>query len=458
MSTPGTPLPGGRPRVSVALAAGTARWESEGLAAIAAAPTRVTLVKRCLDLPDLLAVAATGTVRVALVDRRLSGLDGDSVERLRRAGVRTVVVVEAAVRDVERRRLERLGVAAQVAESSLDGVAGILEAAAARPLTPPEPFGPVPSEVPVEPRATHDAGSDPGVVGRVLAVWGPHGAPGRTTVAIELAAEAAATGVATTLVDADPFGGAVGQHLAVLDEASGLLAAVRLANAGQLDAARLVGVARQLAPGLRLLTGLPRPDRWREVRPHTLTATLDAAATVTPWVVVDAGSGFDPRDHDGRPETASRDRLSTAVLAHADDLVVVASADPVGLTRLARALLDLRDVRPGGPLAVVVNRMRPGLGWAERDVVDMVARVAPNARVAFLPEDRSAADRALVSGRTLREGGDGALRRATSALAAAVLTGVGLAPPPVSRRRRRGGRQSGRRSRDRVAGQTVSSR
>ena len=34
------------------------------------------------------------------------------------------------------------------------------------------------------------------------------------------------------LLDADPYGGAVAQHLAVLDDASGLLAAARLANAG----------------------------------------------------------------------------------------------------------------------------------------------------------------------------------------------------------------------------------
>ena len=52
-----------------------------------------------------------------------------------------------------------------------------------------------------------------------------------------------------TLLDADPYGGAVGQHLAVLDEVSGLLAAARLANAGELDAARLAGLAREVAHG-----------------------------------------------------------------------------------------------------------------------------------------------------------------------------------------------------------------
>jgi MinD-like ATPase involved in chromosome partitioning or flagellar assembly len=415
-------------RVTVALAAGTAGWESAALESLAAAPTRVTLVKRCLDLNDLLVVAATGTVRVAVVDHRLEGLDGDSLERLRRAGVRTLAVVPSATSEAARARLQRIGVVRQVEESALPVLPTSLEEVARSALSAPGAQGP-PKSRPTPPdsgAAAGPGGEGGAAAGRVVAVWGPHGAPGRTTVAIGLAAEAAASGTATTLVDADPYGGAVGQHLAVLDEASGLLAAVRLANAGQLDVPRLAGAARQLGNDLRLLTGLPRPDRWVEVRPHTLAGVLEVATALTPLVVVDSGFGLDLRALDGRPGTASRDQLSMTVVGDADEVVVVASADPVGLTRLARSLLDLREVRPGGPEVVVVNRMRPGLGWAERDVVDMVARVAPEATVRFLPEDRAAADRALVGGRTLLEGPDGPLRRALSALASEVLSRRGL--------------------------------
>lgn len=453
------------PRLTVALAAGSEAWESEALASVAAAPTRVTLVKRCLDLGDLLAVAATGSVRVALLAAHLDGLDADSVERLRRAGVRAVVVVPAGASEVERHRLRRLGFVTAVEETEVrqgSALLPLLESAAEAGLAPPgvedlladrppSPDGLPEPEVPAADGSAATVGP-----GRVVAVWGPHGAPGRTTVAIGLAAEAAALGVATTVVDADPHGGAVGQHLAVLDEASGLLAAVRLANAGQLDATRLVGVARQVHPRLRLVTGLPRPDRWTEVRSQTLTTVLDVAAGLTPLVVVDAGFGLDTRAAEGRPAPPSRDRLSMAVLEHADDLVVVAAADPVGLTRLARSLLDLRAVRPGGPAVVVVNRMRPGLGWSERDVVDMVARVAPDARVTFLPEDRAAADKALVGGRTLTESGDGPLRRAVARLAVEHLTRTGLVPSAPRRSRR--GRRPRRDRRARATGQTLSSR
>ena len=58
--------------------------------------------------------------------------------------------------------------------------------------------------------------------GRVVAVWGPAGAPGRTTVAIGVADEAARLGVSTLLADADPYGGTVAQTLGLLDESAGL--------------------------------------------------------------------------------------------------------------------------------------------------------------------------------------------------------------------------------------------
>ena len=56
-----------------------------------------------------------------------------------------------------------------------------------------------------------------------MAVWGPAGAPGRTTVAVGLAAEIGRRH-RTLLVDADPYGGAVAQQLGVVDEVSGVLA------------------------------------------------------------------------------------------------------------------------------------------------------------------------------------------------------------------------------------------
>ena len=46
-----------------------------------------------------------------------------------------------------------------------------------------------------------------------MAVWGPSGSPGRSTVATNLAAEAALAGHGTVLVDADTYGPSLRQWL-----------------------------------------------------------------------------------------------------------------------------------------------------------------------------------------------------------------------------------------------------
>jgi len=427
-------------RVATLVAAGAAAWEAPVLDRLAASSGHVVLVKRCLDLTDLLATAATGTAWVALVSHALPGLDADSVDRLGRAGVRVVAVVDD--RDAEEQRMLRLGVTAVVLSGRPDEVVPALREASRTPLDAAARLGvPLPQHHQVDPDPEPAPRAEDVEDGRLVAVWGPTGAPGRTTVAVGLAAEAATRGVPVTLLDADPYGGAVAQHLAVLDDASGLLGAARAANAGTLDPERLAALARHVSPGLRLVSGLPRPDRWPEVRPQAFLDVLGTARDLDALVVVDAGSGLEREAFDPLDAAPRRDAVTTAALEAADDVVVVASADPVGLTRLARGLLDLADVVRREPAVVVVNRMRPGLGWSSRDVVDMVSRVAPRTEVRFLPDDREAADRALVAGQTLVESGDSALRRALAEVAAYLLgeTVAGRGGRPSRRRGARRG-------------------
>ena len=272
----------------------------------------------------------------------------------------------------------------------------------------------------------------------MVVVWGPQGAPGRTTVAIGIAGALAQRGVDTVLVDADPYGGAVAQQLGVLDEVSGLLSAARLASSGLLTE-RLATVPRVLGPHLSVVTGLPRPDRWIEIRPGAvehLVETLRETATV----VVDTGFCLeeDPGTEFGaRP---GRNSMTLGALSVANEVVVVGTSDPVGLSRLARALVDLREVLGGAPVRVVVNRSRSSLGWSERDIGGMVEGFARITGLHFLPDDRAATDRALVAGRTLAECGDSALGRELALLAAAVVPPSPAAAAPGRLRRRRAGR------------------
>lgn len=406
------------------LAAGEA-WESPALADLEAHPG-VVVLKRCVDVDDLLASVTSGQADVAVVSLDAPGLDPSSIAHLRRHAVRPVAVTTARADDLDaREHAQRLGIASVV------GAGGL--------ATLPEMVTTVEegdTRAPRDDRAIGEVLGEPvGDPGKVVVVWGPAGAPGRTTVATNLAWEVARRQVAVVLADLDPYGGSVAQQLGILDEVSGLLSASRLAASGQLDE-RFASVCRGIGDHLAVVTGLPRADRWREVRSAQVEQLLERARGVG-HVVVDTGFSLEEdagADFGGRP---GRNALTLAALDVADEVVVVGSADPVGLARLARGLVDLRDRVAGVPVRVVVNRMRSSIGWSEKEIAGMVEGFSRVAGLHFLPEDRGGLDRALVSGRPLADVGDSALVQGLSALADAVLP-TSVRPDRAGKRRQLG--------------------
>jgi MinD-like ATPase involved in chromosome partitioning or flagellar assembly len=295
----------------------------------------------------------------------------------------------------------------------------------------------------------HPADPPAAAPGRVVAVWGPTGAPGRTTVAVTLAAELAALGHATVLADADTYGGSVAQVLGLLDEAPGLAAAARAADHGTLDLEQLARSAPLVAPHLRVLTGIVRPQRWPELRPPALARVFTLARLLGPWTVVDCGFGLE-QDEELTYDTAAprRNGATLVTLDHADLVVAVGSADPVGLQRLVRGLVELADLLPGVTPVVLVNRVRTSAvgGPAEGRIRDALARYAGVEAPILVPDDRPALDSALLAGRTLTESAPGSAARLAIAGLALTLAGPVASQPAMTRRAagdRRAGRQRG---------------
>lgn len=350
--------------MDVVLAAGGASWEAAAISEIETS-ANLRLVRRCVDVADLLATAQTTGARAALVHTELAGLDADAVHRLERAGV-CVAAVEA-----DEERCLGLGIARRLALDALDAL----------------------TRDSVAPSDLHafDRGS-------IIAVWGPAGAPGRSTVALGLAAASAAKGIDTVVVDADTYGGSLAQMLAVLDDVSGLMAACRAANNGH--PGQVEDHLLSVDPLLRLLTGLPRADMWPQIRPGALELVLRQLRSTAELVVVDCGFALEPGNGQG---SIARNQATLQALEQADQVIAVGKPDPVGLARLVRGVHELADVRRGTtPPVVVINMMRASLGWNERDVDAALRRLAGRAPASFLPFDQAGLDLALMSGRTPR--------------------------------------------------------
>ena len=411
-----------------------AAWESELVGALDRADHGVTVVRRCVDVSELVAAAATGTGQAALLSAELRRLDGEAIARLGAAGVAVVGLVEPGDERAAE-RLRQLGVRhvlpadadpETIAQALRDAVEGA--SPAGRDVADPRAALPALGL----PEAPEDR---PTGLGSIVAVWGPTGAPGRTTVAVGIADEAARLGTSTLLVDADVYGGVIAQVLGLLDESPGLAGAARLAGSGSLDSAAVVRLAWAVRPHLRVLTGLARADRWPELRPRAVAAVLEEARRLAGCTVVDCSFNLED-DEELSFDTAAprRNGATLAVLEAADTVLCVSGADPVALQRSVRALDELRDVLPEVDPVVVVNQVRRGPvpGDARQEIAAALERFAGREVRFFLPADRKATDAALASGRTLAEVAPGSpLRVALRSLAAAV-TGV---PEPANRRR-----------------------
>jgi Flp pilus assembly CpaE family ATPase len=442
--------------IAVICAADGRAWESRLLSQLSAAAHGVRIARRCVDVVELLAVAAAGQGQVALVSATLHRLDADAVDRLSAAGVAVVAVLDGdeSTRDAAT-RLQAMGIRHVVgAAAAVEVVVAVLDTALGQRAlrggdeSPQHSFAlPSAALLPLERGSGRGAGFDsvPARRGAVVAVWGPSGGPGRTTVAMNLADELARLGCEALLVDADVYGGLVAPLLGLLDESPGLAAAARQAAGGTLDPEALTALCWQVETRLRVLTGLPRADRWPELRPAAMPAVLDSCRRLADFTVVDLGFCLETDEELSFDTVAPRRNGATlAVLDEADVIIAVGAGDTAGVHRLVRALSDLRDAQIEAPLWIVLNKVRPGSvrSSPSEELDEALQRYAGQPPAALLPMDLVACDAAMLAGRTLGAAAPRSPLRVAIAELAAALSGRA---PAAATRRVRSGRSAARR-------------
>lgn len=370
-------------------------------------------------VPDVVIVAATAR---HLTDRLLAVCD--------ESGVRVLALVGL---EADRRLAAAVGL---LETAELDSTWPEIEAALAT-------LRPIPADPAAPPRE-----------GTVIAVWGPAGAPGRTTLAINIAAEIAAAGYSVALGDVDTHSGSVAPALGMLDESPGFAAACRLAGAESLTRAELERIGQRYPSGhasFWVLTGIGRASRWPELSAPRVAGAVAQCRAWVDFTVLDTGFSLESdeeisSDLMGAPR---RNAASITALREADWVVAVGAADPVGLSRFLRAHVDLLETVAGGRVVVAINKVRASAIGASpaRQVAQTLSRFGGIDAAAMIPFDQAGVDAAVLAGRTL---GDAAPRSPARAAIRDLVVSRLLPPPPAELRpRRRGWR--GRPARERLA-------
>jgi MinD-like ATPase involved in chromosome partitioning or flagellar assembly len=244
-------------------------------------------------------------------------------------------------------------------------------------------------------------------VGQVIAVWGPAGSPGRTTIAVNIAAELAAAGHTVALADVDTHSGSVAPTLGLLDEAPGFAAACRLAGADSLDLQQLERIGQRYLSAhgsFWVLTGIGRPSRWPELSASRVVATLRGCRDWVDYIVVDTGFSLENDEEISSDLHAPRRNAATiAALREADHVVAVGAADPVGLSRFLRAHVDLMETVVTDRVTVAMNKLRSGaIGPSPAaQVTASLERFGGIVDPVLIPHDQATLDSAILAGKTL---------------------------------------------------------
>jgi cellulose biosynthesis protein BcsQ len=365
--------------VQIALAAPGLPFEPQLLAGATSAGIDVR--RRCVDAADLLGACLGAPGLVAVITVGLPRLSAEAVSRLRASGS---PIIGIAFHSGDRAALDSLGVSEVLdvtlsAEELLGSLTSHLHLSAG-----------MPGVWNVEPLSTSTIGEVK--KGRLIAVWGPAGAPGRTTTAMLLAQSLSSQG-RTVIIDADTAAPSVALKLGLVEDLSGLIVACRHAEAGSLSSRTLASSMSVISENYLALTGLAHPRRWPELRPAALVRVIDQVRADFAYCVVDVGAAFSVADAAAPSPPAAAD----AALSAADVIVAVCHANPLGVTRFIGGLTDLAEF--GVPIVCVITA-----GQQRDQARQLIGEVANGAGIAIAIADLD------IDGRSL----DNDLRRGTA--------------------------------------------
>ncbi|MDO5750123.1 MAG: AAA family ATPase [Rothia sp. (in: high G+C Gram-positive bacteria)] len=176
--------------------------------------------------------------------------------------------------------------------------------------------------------------------GSVITIWGTEGAPGRSTVAINLAAHAAKCGHRVCVIDADTYAPSLSALLYMEHEHAGLSQLCRAAERGLLDEHALARAAQRIPVNtfhFDLISGVVQAERWHEVRESAFRAVLEYLRLYYEVIIVDIAPSIEHEDDGFDMPAPRRNGASIVALEEAAQILLLGVANPIGVPRAVRA-------------------------------------------------------------------------------------------------------------------------
>ena len=250
-------------------------------------------------------------------------------------------------------------------------------------------------------------------LGKILTVWGTHGAPGRSTIAFNLAALAAQKGQSVCLIDADTYAPSLDALMALEDAGSGLAIICSDADRAQLDEKKAGAIMERvpLKQGFfDFLSGITSASRWPEVRARAFSEVLGWLKPRYDIIICDVAASIEMDEELTFDGPAPRRNAATlTALAESDRVIVVGEADVVGLPRLINLAREVQErpdlMAPGASMQYWLNRSRrEAAGFnPEAKMRDNWSRYLSVPLNGVIPYERKMMDRLRRNGEALLE-------------------------------------------------------
>lgn len=234
---------------------------------------------------------------------------------------------------------------------------------------------------------------------QLVSVWSPPGSPGKSTLALSMAAELAESGKKVFLLDADTWAPSLDLQLGLVEHPAGLAAACRLVLQERFDLEQLERLSTTMIVGagsLTVMTGLSSESRWAEVSAEKLDDLTMVATRHFDYVLLDVGSPISPALV-SLASPVERNAVSRWAVTYSDKVITVCGADPVSVARFLTAYSELCELSPKGQVLTVVNRLRTSVlgSSAKQQIIETLARMGQIEVNGFIPDDPPAADAAI---------------------------------------------------------------